>query len=181
VSTSNVTKAKKFIIASVLDQARRDGISLTDIEIQMLGFAEGDASAKELEAAQIFERDYDDEKYEIKIAKLLRDAHDREKANEDLAAAWDYAVANLEDEDLYLKVILDLAGIGGSAPFAELVDRRLILAIAPAVILLAAGIVVGFTPIGARLIPNDTLRLALFLLLAVLPILLSKFRRKQSE
>ena len=45
----------------------------------MLGFAEASAGAKDMEAARAFERDFDDEEYEAKIAGLIRHAYERDK------------------------------------------------------------------------------------------------------
>ncbi|HEY1897984.1 MAG TPA: hypothetical protein VGG62_17020, partial [Terracidiphilus sp.] len=73
MSTSAVVKAKRFLINRIVDQAKRADVPLTEVEIAMLGFAEASASQKDLEARTVFKRDYDDEKYESKITRLLRD------------------------------------------------------------------------------------------------------------
>lgn len=71
--------SKQFVIDRILDQARIEGVPLTDIEIRMLKFTEATSGSKDLEAAEMFEREYNDEEYEEKIAKLIRRAYDREK------------------------------------------------------------------------------------------------------
>jgi hypothetical protein len=150
---------------------------LSDVEIQMLGFTETTASAKEMEAAAVFERDFNDEEYEAKVAMLLKRAYQQDmKSGEE--TAWDSALTELADEDLYLLVMIERAGICGSNPFSYLFDWRFILGILPACIAVSAGIVIVFTPFGARLIPNELLRLALLILLLVSPFMIGKVGRK---
>jgi hypothetical protein len=160
-----------------MEQTKRDGVSLSDVEIQMLGFTETTASAKEMEAAAVFERDFNDEEYEAKVAMLLKRAYQQDmKSGEE--TAWDSALTELADEDLYLLVMIERAGICGSNPFSYLFDWRFILGILPACIAVSAGIVIVFTPFGARLIPNELLRLALLILLLVSPFMIGKVGRK---
>src|ERR1700756_3724297 len=92
---------KQFLIGRVLDQAGRDGISLSDVEVRMLGFCEATASTEDMEAAAAFEREYDDEQYESTIAGLLRKVYDRDVAD-GRKEEWDRSLDSLADEDLYL-------------------------------------------------------------------------------
>jgi hypothetical protein len=173
------TKAKEFFVNRILEQAKRDGVPLSEVEIRMLGFSEATASAEEMEAAAVFERDFNDEEYEAKVAKLLKRAHQRDKESGE-EAAWDSALTELADEDMYLLVMIERAGILGSNPFSYLFDWRLILGLWPACIAVAAGIVIAFTPFGARLVPNELLRLPLLILLLVSPLLIAKVNGKKS-
>jgi hypothetical protein len=76
--------SKQFLIDRILEQAKLNGVQLTEIETRMLGFSEPAASATDLEAAKFFERDFDDHEYEAKIARLIRHAYERDKQNANL-------------------------------------------------------------------------------------------------
>jgi hypothetical protein len=180
MGSASVTKAKKFLVNRVIEQAKQDGISLSEIEIQMLGFAEATASAKDMEAAAVFERDFNDEEYEAKIARLLKSAYqqDKESGKEE---AWNSALAELADEDIYLFVMIERAGISGSSALSNWFDWRLILGLWPACIVVTVVIVLAFTHFGARLIPNELLRLALVILLLLAPLLIGKMSSKAIE
>ncbi len=180
MGSASVTKAKKFLVNRVIEQAKQDGISLSEIEICMLGFSEATASAKDMEAAAIFERDCNDEEYEAKVAKLIKNAYqqDKESGKEE---AWNSALAELADEDMYIFVMMEHAGISGSNAFSNWFDWRLTLGLWPACIANTAVIVLVFTPFGARLIPNELLRLALIVLLLLSPLLIGKMSSKAIE
>ncbi len=166
---------KAFIIGRVLDQSKQDGVSLTDIEEQMLGFAEERASKKDMEAAATFDREYDDEEYEQKVAGLLRRAHDSDKAagKQD---QWEAALMDLGGEDMYLKVLLDRAKIHDS--FAGKGKWWALVGAAPIALIIGLALMIAFTPVGARLLPNDTARLAIYMLaIVVLLVRLSRTRK----
>ena len=153
--SASVAKAKKFLISRVLDQAKQDEVPLTEVEILMLGFAEPSPSAKDMEAAAVFEREYNDE-----------------------MAAWDEALTDLAEEDMYLLVMLERAGIRASNSSSDMLDWRFYLANLPICIAVTAGILLAFTPFGARLVPNNYLRLLLVLLILVAPLLIDKIGHK---
>ena len=176
MSPTSLAKAKKFLVNRVLDQAKKDNIPLTEIEIRMLGFAEKSASAKDMEAAEAFERDYNDEEYESKVAQLLRRAYrsDKESGKEH---AWDEALTDLGEEDMYLLVMINRAGIEGSNPFSHWLDWRFFLGLLPTLTPPAIGLVVAFTSFGAKLVRNENLRLLVLLLLLATPLLLGVCRK----
>jgi len=177
MSTTSANKAKKFFVNRILEQAKRDGVSLSAVEIQMLSFAEATASAEEMETLAVFERDFSDEEYEAKVAKLLKRAYQQDKESGE-EAAWENALIELADEDMYLLVMIAQAGIGGSNPLSYWFDWRFWLFLLPACIAVSAGIVIAFTPFGAKLIPSESLRLALLILLLVSPFMIGKVGRK---
>ncbi len=166
-------KAKEFLVARVLNEADRGNVPLTDVEIAMLGFSEPTASRADLEAAAEFERDYNDEQYEIKMATLVRSAYRRDKKS-GKGALWDHLVDALAGEDMYLSVILDKAGILSAAPFAFLFEWKFIRALIPSFVLIAAGILLAFTPFGARIIPSGILRVVILLCCLIAPLLIAK-------
>lgn len=178
MSSKSVSNAKQFLVNRILEQASREGVELSEVDVKMLGFAEASASAEEMETAAIFERDFDDKEYESRIAKLIRRAYDDDRKCGE-GAAWDDALSALVNEDMYLLVMIDRSGIRGS-PLSFLIDWRFALALLPAVVFVGIAIVVGLTRFGARFIPNDLIRLALVILLLLAPLLVGKIGHKKT-
>ena len=110
LQAQDATTAKRFLINRVVEQALTDRVLLSDIEKTMLGFSEPTATPAEMEAAESFEREYDAKKYEAKVAKLLRRAHNRDKKSGD-TGSWRRALAALNEDDCYLLVMVEQAGI----------------------------------------------------------------------
>ena len=175
--------SKQFIIDRILEQARFEAISLNDIEIRMLKFTEATSASKDLEAAETFERDYNDEDYEEKIANLIRHAYDRGKQS-GAQESWDNALIRVAGRDLYLNVMIYRSGIRSDST-GILGDWRFFLyAVSPWMLSVAAAVLVGFSPFGARLIPSDVLRLVLTICIFASPYMLlrsSKSRRKTAR
>ena len=169
--------SKQFLIDRILDQAKLDGVQLTDIEIRMLGFAEATASAQDLEAAQTFERDVDDQEYEAKIARLIRRACERDKQNANLEP-WNHALAQIAGRDLYLHVMLELAGIEKNASTAIFLDWHFILyGLLPPTLCLVGAVAIGLSPFGAKLIRNEALRFLIAVLLLIAPFALKRISK----
>ena len=152
--------SKQFLIERILEQARFESVSLTDIEIRMLKFSEATPALKDHEAAEIFERDYNDDEYELKVANLICHAYEREtKAGNQ--EAWDNALVRVASRDLYLNVMIDRSGIGKDS-LGLLGDWRFfVYAVSPWALSLILAVLIGFSPIGARLIRSDLLRLVI--------------------
>jgi len=102
-------QAKEFVIAQVVEQAKRENVPLSEIERRMLYFTESyDPPPDIVETNDEFERDYDSADYEKKIAGLLRNARERnKKESPEAATRWKQAVADIRKEDHYLLVMLD--------------------------------------------------------------------------
>jgi hypothetical protein len=113
MTPTRAPSAKQFLIDRIVKQSKLEDIALTDVEIRMLRFAEVTASAKDMEAAQAFERDFDDEEYEAKIAGLIRNAYEQDK-KEGEVETWDNALARIASRDIYLNVMIERAGIGNT-------------------------------------------------------------------
>ena len=97
-----------FIMSEVTDEAARAGAPLSDVERRMLYFSDGPCTPADLiEVAETFEREYDENEYERRIATLIRAA--RKRADGDKKAMWSAAIARLENSDNYLCVILNEA------------------------------------------------------------------------
>lgn len=165
---------KKFIIERILAQAKKGGIALTEIEVRMLDFDEETASERDLETAAIFEREYNDKDYEKKIEQLLRRAYrgGKDGGEQD---QWDRALMSLGGEDTYLKVLLSSAQIRD--PFFVKSRLWILLGAAPLGLVIIVAIVVAFSPLGAKEIPNESIRLGIYAL-AIIAIVIVSLRRK---
>ena len=170
-------KAKKFIVDRILDQAKRDGVPLNEVEIRMLGFAEESASATDMAAARTFECEIDDKRYEKTVAELIRRAYRWDKKN-NVIEAWEQSLDALADKDLYLAVMIERAGISGTSGLANLFDWRLLVGIIRALAFVAFGSFIAFSRTGETLIPNDLLRLAILIACLIAPLLVYRLRRK---
>jgi hypothetical protein len=178
--STSVAEAKQFLVDRIAAEAEREGAPLSEIEKAMLAFSEAGASAEELETAHSFERDFDDKEYEHRIARLARAAYDRD-AGAGRKAEWDEALDELASEDFYLMVMLEQAGIVKTTSHLRLPDWRLLVGFAPALACMALAAAVAFAPLSSRIIPNDTLRLVVAVLLLLAPFALGRLRRRRAD
>ena len=150
-----------------------DGIRLSEVEKAMLSFSEPTATSAEMAAAEAFEKEYDSDKNEAKIAKLIRRAYQRDKklGYQDL---WQRSLAALRHDDSYLLVMLEQAGIKipgrGRALAATLLDKRTILTLGSMAVVGLAGFLFLIPlrgmkePLAGDLVHSDLLRGVLFVL-----------------
>jgi hypothetical protein len=112
-SFHTVTDAKEFLVGRILDQADREGAPLTDVERKMLYFTERHAQIDGMSAiSDEFDRDYDQNAYEKKVAAIAHRAYKHDKRNDsDAARRWLAAASHMKSEDHYLTVILHKAGV----------------------------------------------------------------------
>ena len=106
-------EAKEFLISRIVAQANRENAPLSEVERKMLYFTETGWTLPEIwEVSEAFDREYDQNKYEKKIAKLIRKAleHDRGESH-DLYDEWWDAIHFLKKEDHYISVMIALAGL----------------------------------------------------------------------
>jgi hypothetical protein len=176
---TSLAKAKQFLVDRIATEAEREGAPLNEIENAMLAFSEDGASEKELEWARTFERDFDDKEFEGRMARLARTVYDRD-VEAGRKAEWDEALDELASEDFYLMVMLEQAGIVKTTSHLRLPDWRLLVGFAPALVCVALAAAVAFSPLGSRIIPNDTLRLGLMVLLILTPFALGKLLGRRS-
>ncbi len=103
--------AKDYLVSQIVDEAQREQVPLSDVERKMLYFTETKAMSQDMvEASDAFDRDYDQEAYEKKIAKLIRKAASRaRKAGE--YHDWRNAIRVLQKGDHYLLVMIRIAGL----------------------------------------------------------------------
>ena len=107
---SNVEAAVHFLSSRVAEQARRDSIPLSDIELQQLSFSEEIASPEQVASARAFDSATDIDEFELKISKLLSSAFNRD-VRHGMRASWDKSLSALAHHDVYILVMVDQAGI----------------------------------------------------------------------
>ncbi len=107
-------EAKEYIVARIVAEAAREGVPLDDIERKMLYFSETGWTLPDILAInEEFERDYNEDAYEQKIAGLAQGIEERDsKSGSDEQAAWDDAVIKLSEGDHYLLALLDSKPVG---------------------------------------------------------------------
>jgi hypothetical protein len=105
-------EAKEFLVAQVVLQAQRDGVSLTEVERKMLYFSETDWTLPDIaEVNEEFECEYDQDEYEKKIGRVISDAlKQARKEGKESGDNWSDAIRLLRKGDHYLLVMMDDAG-----------------------------------------------------------------------
>jgi hypothetical protein len=110
-SFSTTRDAKEYLIGQIVSEAGREGVNLSEIERKMLYWSEDDLTVPDaLKVNQEFEREYDNDEYEQKIAGLIRGIEGRTDRTPGEADAWQDAVSKLSEGDHYLSVLIGLAG-----------------------------------------------------------------------
>lgn len=102
--------AKQFLLSKIDEQARRDGVALDEIERRMFLFSES-SGKPDFEANEKFDKEYDSDAYESKVAKLLGRSFARDRKTEDGKASWKDGLKALSREDFYGLVMVDQAKI----------------------------------------------------------------------
>ncbi len=124
-----VRDAKEYLVRRIVDQAKQDGVPLSDVERDMLYFSETDWTLPNMMAInQDFDQNYDQDEYESKIGAIVQRIRNHPDRNSD--DSWDDAVHRILNEDHYLLVLIN----GASRSSSEAAKRprgdilRLILA-----------------------------------------------------
>ncbi len=106
-------EAKEFLIGELLGEAQRQNIPLSEVERKMLYFTESGWTLPDImKVSEDFDREYDQDEYEHKIAKLVRKTDRRiRKGPRDDYDRWWGAIRFLRREDHYLTVMIRLADI----------------------------------------------------------------------
>ncbi len=113
------TAAKQFLISRVIDEAGVEQVTLSEVEKKMLYFTEVHPSLPNIyEINAQFERDYDSDEYEAKIAGLLKNARGRDRqSSPSREQDWKDALDALKHEDHYILVMVGQA-FGFGSPSA---------------------------------------------------------------
>jgi hypothetical protein len=110
---ADAREAKEFLISRIVAEAQREKVPLSEIERKMLYFSETGWTLPDImEVSDQFDREYDQSKYEKKIAGLIRNESKRtRKENPEDFSSWVRAIRKLRKEDHYLSVMVDEAGV----------------------------------------------------------------------
>jgi hypothetical protein len=110
---SSAREAKEFLVSTIVDEAQRENMPLSDLERKMLYFSENYSSLPDImDISDEFDRTYDLGEYENKIARLIKSAGKRihKESHEEYKKWWD-AVRILKKEDHYILVMVKRAGL----------------------------------------------------------------------
>ena len=110
--------AKQFLISRVIGEAAEEQVKLSEVEKKMLYFTEAHPSLPDIyEVNAEFERNYDSDEYEAKIAELLKNARDRDRrSSPDREQDWKDALDARRHEDHYIFVMVSRAfGLGSGS------------------------------------------------------------------
>jgi hypothetical protein len=109
--------AKQFLISKVVEEAEFVHVTLSEVEKKMLYFTEVHPSLPDIyEVNAEFERNYDSDEYEAKVARLLKKARDRDgKESPSGEQQRKDALDALKKEDHYILVMVSQAFGAGSA------------------------------------------------------------------
>lgn len=103
--------AKRFIVEKVLEQARIEGVNLSEAERYNLSWSESDPDFKvDYELSQALEDEIGADKYEAKISGLIKRAFERDVASHfDVKSIYREAYAKMREGDHYILVIMKKA------------------------------------------------------------------------
>jgi hypothetical protein len=106
-------EAKEFLISEVVEEAQHQNVTLSEVERKMLYFTESGWTLPDIvKVNEDFDSEYDQDEYEQKIAKLVKEADRRiRKAAGDDYEKWWGAIRFLQREDHYISVMIRLAGL----------------------------------------------------------------------
>ena len=106
-------EAKEFLISRIVAEAQRENVPLSEVERKMLYFTESGWTLPDMTTvSEEFDREYDQNKYEKKIARLISkaDGHTRKESHEEYDSWW-AAIRFLRKEDHYILVMIRIAGL----------------------------------------------------------------------
>src|ERR1035438_9812904 len=106
-------EAKEFLISELVAEAPRENVPLSEVERKMLYFTESGWTLPDImKVSEDFDREYDQDKYEQKIAKLVKKTDSRmRKGSRDDYDRWWAAIRFLQREDHYITVMIRSAGL----------------------------------------------------------------------
>jgi hypothetical protein len=131
--------AKQFLISRVTAEAELERVPLSDVETKMLHFTEVHPSLPDIyDVYAEFERDYNSDEYEKKVAGLLKNAHDNDrKQSAGAEQPWKDALNALRAEDHYILVMTGQAfGFGSESRGSRFRDFLIYISIGVGVVLL---------------------------------------------
>ena len=118
-----IKQAKDYLASRIAEEAVREGVPLTEIERKMLYFSETDWTLPDMKQVSAeFDEAYDQNEYEQKIGKLVRQINVRDHSQSQIdTETWDEAVVKLSEGDNYLSVLANIVeapepGLNGFLP-----------------------------------------------------------------
>src|ERR1035437_1019186 len=104
-----IREAKDYLAGRISEEAEREGTPLTEVERKMLYFTETGWTLPDMKGISTeFDRDYNQDEYERRIAGFVGNIQARDDAQSELEQeAWDRAVEKLSEGDHYLLVLID--------------------------------------------------------------------------
>lgn len=111
-----IQKAKDFLATRIADEAVRENVPLSETERKMLYFSETDWTLPDMaKVSEEFDRDYDQDDFERKIAGLVSKIAARHHENIQEEESWNAAVEKLAKGDNYLTVLIQSSYPGAPA------------------------------------------------------------------
>lgn len=109
----NAREAKEFLISNIVIEAQRENVPLSETERKMLYFTESGWTLPDITRVnEEFDREYDQDEYEKKIARIIATAYKRIlHDSRDEYEKWWAAVRFLQREDHYISVLIGLANL----------------------------------------------------------------------
>jgi hypothetical protein len=106
-------EAKEFLISKIVAEAQSENIALSEVERKMLYFTESGWTLPDImEVSAAFDREYDQESYEQKIARVVVSTYKHIlKDSRDEYDRWWAAIRFLQREDHYISVMIALADL----------------------------------------------------------------------
>jgi len=137
--------AKEFLVGRIVIEAQREGVTLSEIERKMLCFSETAWTLPDIaDANEAFDRDYDREEYEQKIAMLSRNfTTNAAKNNPNDFDSWKGAIRTLQQEDHYILVLVSPGGRSSVMPRIGFVKLLLIGLVVAVLALIACYFLIG--------------------------------------
>jgi hypothetical protein len=104
-------EALDYLVDRIAVEARRQNVPLSEIERKMLYFSESAWTLPDIKSISAeFDRDYDEDEYERKIAGLISSiVADNDERNNEKKTDWNRALAKAGEGDRYLFVMIDMA------------------------------------------------------------------------
>ena len=105
-------EAKEFLISKIMAEAQRENAPLSETERKMLYFTESGWTLPDImQVNEQFDREYDQDDYEKKIAKMVANAYKGILHDPREYKKWRSAVRFLQREDHYISVLIGLADL----------------------------------------------------------------------
>ena len=106
-------EAKEFLISKIVAEAQREDAPLSETQRKMLYFTESGWTLPDItQVNEQFDREYNQDEYEKKIARIIGKAYKRIRHDShDEYDKWWAAVRFLQREDHYISVLIGLADL----------------------------------------------------------------------